>query len=86
MIDHEKYKNKDIALRKTSEGTDKMSYYEMARWLSLIEGVEVVSKKCEQLNIPDKSNCWIKPNALQKYVDERHTSMLFEITEDDTIC
>ena len=86
MIDYEKYKKKEITLKKDSEGTDKMSYYELSRWLSLIEGVEVVSKKCEQLKIPDTSSCWIKPNALQKYVNERAPGILFEISNDDTIC
>ena len=86
MIDLDKYKNKNITLKKDEEGIEEMSFYELSRWLSLIEGVEFVSKKCEQLNIPDNSNVWIKPNALQKYVNERTESMLFEITNDDTIC
>ena len=85
MIDLEKYKNKTIALRKTSTETDVMSFYELSRWFSLIEGVEHVSKKCDQLKIPVSSNSWIKPNALQKYINERTESMLFEITNNDTI-
>jgi len=85
MIDCNKYKQKDITLSKNEDKTETMSYYELSRWMSLIEGVEFVSKKCKQLNIPDRSNCWIKPNALQKYIDERTPSMLFEITDNDTI-
>ena len=85
MIDYNKYKKKHITLSRTSEGDERMSYYEFSRWLSLIEGVEVIDKKCKQLGIADKSNIWIKPGALQKYVDERTESMLFEITDSDTI-
>lgn len=85
MIDYNKYKKKNITLSRNSEGDDQMSYYEFSRWLSLIEGVEVIDKKCKQLGIADKSNLWIKPNALQEYVDERTESMLFEITDNDTI-
>jgi hypothetical protein len=85
MIDSNKYKNKHITLSRDDRTDTTMSYYELSRWFSLIEGVEYISKKCEQLNIPDRSNCWVKPNALQKYVDERCTSILFEITNEDTI-
>jgi hypothetical protein len=85
MIDQEKYKKKNVTLRKTSTESEEMSFYELSRWMALIEGVEHVSKKCDQLNIPVSSNTWIKPNALQKYIDERTESMLFEITNNDTI-
>tara|TARA_B100001123_G_C15331728_1_gene1031442 strand:- start:1835 stop:2095 length:261 start_codon:yes stop_codon:yes gene_type:complete len=86
MINFNKYKNKNITLSANDEETEEMSFYELSRWMSLLEGVEFVSKKCEQLGIPDSSNTWIKPNALRKYVDERTPSMLFEITNEDTIC
>ena len=85
MIDHEKYKNKNIKLTKTETGDEEMSYYEFSRWLSLIEGVEFIDKKCKQLKLSDRNNCWIKPNALQKYIDERTPSMLFEVTQNDTV-
>ena len=84
MINCNKYKEVDITIAKNADKTEKMSYYELSRWMSLIEGVEYVSKKCDQLGISDRSNCWIKPNALQKYVEERTPSMLFEITDNDT--
>ena len=86
MIDCDKYKQKTIKLTTNQDDTSEMSYYALSRWMSLIEGVEFVDKKCKQLKIPDSSNSWIKPNALQKYLDERTPSMLFEITNDDTIC
>ena len=86
MINCDKYKNKNITVSSTDGQDTNMSYYELSRWMSLIEGVDHVSKKCKQLKIPDTSNCWVKPNALQKYIDERTPSMLFEITDNDTIC
>ena len=86
MINCDKYKHKNITLTSNDGDNKEMSFYELSRWMSLIEGVEYVSKKCEQLKIPDSSNCWIKPNALQKYIDERTPSMLFEITNEDTVC
>ena len=52
----------------------KMTMYEAARWLALVRGVEVIDKKARQLGIDlEKEKSWIKPLALQKYVDEETT-------------
>ena len=86
MIDKEKYKKKNITIGIDEEGQqDEMSYYELSRWMSLMEAVDVVDKKAEQLRMPKSDNSWIKPIALSKYVDERTDSMLFEITNEDTL-
>jgi len=47
-----------------------MSYDEYARWLCLLEGVEIVSKRVEQLKKRSIENDidWIKPLAFQKYI------------------
>lgn len=74
-----------------------MGMTEYARWLSLIEGIELVSKKAQQVRERNPSNNvdWIKPLAFQKYVTERHESMIDEIevheknninTSDMSIC
>ena len=86
MIDIDKYKNKHVTVSQDSEGNkDVMSYFELSKWLSLIEAVEVVDKKAEQLKLPKSDNSWIKPIALGKYVDERTESMLFEVTNEGTL-
>lgn len=85
MLDQEKYKKKMVTLKVDETGEDKMSYYELSRWMSLIEAVEHVSKKCDQLGMPKASNKWIKPIALQKYVDERTEGMLFELTNQGKV-
>lgn len=85
MLDQEKYKNKKVTLKIDDSGKDEMSYYELSRWMSLIEAVDHVGKKCDQLNIPKNSNKWIKPIALQKYVDERTEGMLFELTNQGKV-
>jgi hypothetical protein len=51
----------------------------------LIEAVEFIDKKSKQLNISDSSNSWVKPIAIQKYVDERTEGMLFELTNQGTL-
>lgn len=59
-----------------------MSEYEISRWMSLIEAVDIIDTKSKQLKISDKDLNWVKPIAIQKYLDERTESMLFEIEND----
>jgi hypothetical protein len=80
MIDIEKYKNQKLTVRIDDE-KDEMSYFEFSRWLSLLEGVELVGKKSSQMGLDNKDKSWIKPIAFQKYIDERYKSMLYEIAE-----
>lgn len=57
-----------------------MSLDEYARWLCLIEGVELVSKKATDIGINVNTSMeWIKPLAFQKYIEERFESMKDEI-------
>ena len=83
MIDLNKYKETKVKL--TSENTKneyEMSQYEVCRWFSLIEAVDIVSQKADQLGPKAEDVNWIKPIALQKYIDERTESMLFELESD----
>jgi hypothetical protein len=83
MIDTNKYKTKTVTISQSEDGeTDVMSYYELSRWMSLIEAVDVVSKKADQLKLPANDSSWIKPIAFNKYVNERTDGMLFEITDE----
>ena len=85
MIDIDKYKNKNVTVSKNEAGeTDSMSYYELSRWLSLVEAVDVVTRKADQLKLPESDSSWVKPIAFNKYIDERTESMLFEITNEGT--
>ena len=86
MIDVDKYKKKKLTVRVSKDNEkDEMSYYEFSRWLSLIEAVEFVDKKAKQLRLPEKDSSWIKPIAFGKYVAERTESMLYEITNENTV-
>lgn len=60
--------------------TVSMDIDELTRWACLIEGVEQVSAKCEQLGISTNNNDWVKPLAFQKYIDERFHSMKHDLT------
>ena len=67
----------------TATKSHTMTEDEYARWLSLLEGVEFVSKRVEQLK---KRSCaseidWVKPLAFQKYIEERVESMKSDLHE-----
>lgn len=62
-----------------------MSIDEMARWACLIEGVEQVSKKCDELGLGTENDDWIKPLAFQKYIEERFHSMKHDLTVEATL-
>lgn len=55
-----------------------MDAYEMSRWCAILEAVEVIDKKLHQLKIPTSDN-WVKPIAIQKYIDERYQDILHEM-------
>ena len=57
-----------------------MSLYQVARWTSLMRGIDVIDEKARQLKIDlDKDKTWVKPLALQKYIDENTPSCVAEI-------
>ena len=85
MLNQEKYKNRKVTIRKTADAEDTMSVYEMSRWMSLIEAVDIISDKCKSLDMNEKDHSWIKPIAIQKYVDERTEGILFELTNQNEL-
>ena len=75
MIDPEDYKNKLITTSVNKEGEKtRMSYYEIARWMALIEGMEIINN-----NGIDTDDIKIKINALNDYIDDRMHIMLYDI-------
>lgn len=62
---------------------EKMSVYEFSRWASLLEALEFITKKADQLNIDLKKDTkWVKPIALQKYIDERFNSVVIDVENE----
>jgi len=57
-----------------------MDINELTRWACLIEGIEQVAVKCEQIGMDKDNDDWIKPLAFQKYIDERFHSMKHDLT------
>ena len=59
---------------------EEMTLYTAARWLALIQSLETINTRAEQLKINlDKDTSWVKPLALQKFIDEQTPSCVAQI-------
>jgi len=67
----------------TQSKSHTMTEDEYSRWLCLLEGVEFVSKRVEQLKKRSSASeiDWVKPLAFQKYIEERFESMKSDLHE-----
>lgn len=64
--------------------TDKkyeMSIYEMSRWCSVIQAIDVIDAQIQNMKSPPKD--WIKPIAIQKYVEEKYQDILHEFLQEE---
>jgi len=62
------------------DGEETMTLYTAARWLALITGIEVINTKADQLKIDlDKDRNWVKPLALQKFIEEQTPSCIAQV-------
>jgi len=58
---------------------DYMSLDMFVRWGCLIDAIDVISEKCEQLKIDKEDDTWINPGAIEKYITARFPSMRYNI-------
>jgi hypothetical protein len=47
---------------------EEMSKFEIARWYSLIDGVDIIYSKCKDKNL-NFDSLVLKPGALEKYIE-----------------
>ena len=76
-------RSKKYKTLKTETQELNMTFDEYSRWLCLLEGIEHVGKRVEQLQ-KRSINCnidWIKPLAFEKYIQERFLSMKSDLDE-----
>lgn len=67
-------------------GDHKMSVETYARWLCLIEALDIVTKTAEEHNIDlNKRTDWIKPLDFQKYIVERAPAMIHDVKVEEFI-
>lgn len=57
---------------------------EIARWCCLVEAVQVIDQRGSQLGLDMDKGAWVKPIAIQKYIDERFDTMIEEIEREKT--
>lgn len=62
--------------------TEAMPLDMFVRWACLIDAVDVISEKCEQLGLDKDDDSWIKPNAIEKFINDRFPSMKHNIISD----
>lgn len=72
---------------KTRDGKQHvMSLETYARWLCLLEGLDVVDQAAQKMNIDlDKRHDLIKPLALHKYINERFHGMHHDVRVEESI-
>ena len=65
---------------KVGDKNQDLTLYQMARWSCLMLGIDFIEKRAGELKINmDKDKSWLKPLALQKYIDESTPGMVTEI-------
>ena len=63
-----------------------MSVDSYSRWLCLLEAVSLIGEKAQKSNIDiDTNDKWIKPLALQKYINQRFPSMNHDFKVEESL-
>lgn len=62
--------------------TESMPIDMFVRWACLIDAVDVISEKCDQLKLDKDDDSWINPSAIEKYINDRFYSMKHNITNE----
>lgn len=79
-----KGQSKTIGLSSSKGNTYDMSLYEISRWCTMVDAVQIIDKKLSDLKMNDNSK-WVKPIAIQKYIDEKYQDNLHEMIERDRL-
>lgn len=57
---------------------------EYARWLCLVEAIDLVERKASELKQDISSDdSWVKPLAFQKYIEQRFETMVLDINREE---
>ena len=61
---------------------DGMSFYELCRWASLKDAVDIVAEKCEEKKL-DFNDFDLKPLDLLKYVDSMTDELYHKVMQEE---
>jgi hypothetical protein len=57
-----------------------------SRWLCLAEALQLINQQAQKSKMDlDKTNLWIKPIALQKYINQRFPAMNHDFKVEEKI-
>lgn len=70
-----------------NNGNRNLNVDEYARWLCLLEALDIISRKAQQFKVDlhGKDVDWVKPLAFQKYIVDRFESMKDEVVANETV-
>lgn len=79
----QKSKELFILINTPNEDIFEMTAFEYARWLTLLEAIEVIEKGAAHLKVDlDKTQDWVQPIAIEKYIRERSGDILHDLMRD----
>tara|TARA_Y100000310_G_C20600318_1_gene772665 strand:+ start:417 stop:677 length:261 start_codon:yes stop_codon:yes gene_type:complete len=65
---------------------EQMTAYNLARWMLLMESVVIIEKSAKKMNIDlNDYKQWVKPLAMQKYINERTQSMIADVVVKESV-
>jgi len=74
-----------ISVKTKTNKTHVMSIDTYTRWLCLAEALQLINQQAEKSKIDlEKNDCWIKPIALQKYINQRFPAMSHDFKVEES--
>jgi hypothetical protein len=78
-------KQQYVTINKSNGTSEEMTIETYTRWLCLVEALDVITQVAERKKIDLNNNDWVKPIALQKYINERYLSMLHDVKCEEAL-
>ena len=78
-------KQQYVTINKSNGTSEEMTIETYTRWICLVEALDVITQVAERKKIDLNNNDWVKPIALQKYIDERYLSMLHDVKCEEAL-
>lgn len=61
---------------------EKMPMETFIRWACLVDAIDVISDKCDSLGMGPDDDSWIKPNAIEKFINDRYLPMKYRLVSE----
>ena len=78
-------KQQYVTINKSNGTSEEMTIETYTRWMCLVEALDVITQVAERKKIDLNNNDWVKPIALQKYINERYLSMLHDVKCEEAL-